>query len=155
MVLLLVVTIFYVPLALPLIIGLLIRWRYVEHAAAWQPHLARFSIYSLLLMAVAGLPAALPKIAGALGTWLIAGAVLLALGGTLVGYLLGFGNKPRRRKVLAVGAGQRNLAAALLVAAHGFDADTFVMTLVACLVLTVVMHLVSAEWGRRTADVAA
>mgnify|MGYP001813501897 CR=1 FL=1 len=50
--------------------------------------------------------------------------------------------------------GQRNLAAALLVAAHSFGGDTFVLTLVACLVLTIVMHLIAAEWGRRTPDTA-
>ena len=52
------------------------------------------------------------------------------------------------RKVMSLGTGQRNLAAALLVAAHSFSADTFVMTVVACLVLTITMHLIAAEWGR-------
>jgi BASS family bile acid:Na+ symporter len=172
MVLLLVITIFFVPLVLPLmlpyvqvdaaaiardltlfmllplIIGLFLKWRYAELAASWQPHLSRFSIYSLLLLLVAGLPPALPKIIGTIGTWLILATVLLALGGWLIGYLISFGTEPVRRKVLALGTGQRNLAAALLVAAHGFGADIFVMTLVACLVLTVVMHLIAAEWGR-------
>ncbi|MFC2037979.1 hypothetical protein ACFLYD_08490 [Chloroflexota bacterium] len=32
----------------------------------------------------------------------------------------------------------------LLVAAHGFGGHTFVMTLVACLALTIVMHLTAA-----------
>lgn len=178
MVLLLVVTIFYAPLALPfmlpyvqvdaakiardlilfmllpLIIGLLVKWRYPEQAGTWQPHLSRFSIYSLLLMFVAGLPAALPKIVSTLGTWLIPAAVLLALGGALIGYLISVGAEPGRRKVMSLGAGQRNLAAALLIAAHSFGGDAFVSTLVACLVLTITMHLIAAEWGRRTSDAA-
>ncbi len=178
MVLLLLVTIVYVPLALPLMLpyvqidaltiardlilfmlapmiaGLLIKWRYTELAGGWQPHLSRFSIYSLFLMLVAGLPAGLPKIKGAVGTWLIVAAILLALGGTAIGYLLSLGNEPGRRKVLSLGTGQRNLAAALLVAAHSFGGDTFVMTLVACFVLTIVMHLIAAEWGRRAPEAA-
>lgn len=173
MVLLLVVTIFYVPFALPLmlpyvqvdavtiagnlalfmllplIIGLLVKWRYQELAGSWQPHVARFSIYSLLFMMAAGLPVALPKILDTLGTWLIVATILLALGGALIGYVfaLGIGMVPERRKVMSLGTGQRNLAAALLVASHDFSADTFVATLVACLVLTIVMHLIAAEWG--------
>jgi BASS family bile acid:Na+ symporter len=174
MVLLLLVTILYAPLVLPgmlpyvqveaaaiardltlllllpLIIGLLVKWRYAEQSAIWQPHLSRFSIYSLLLLFVAGLPPALPKIIGTIGTWLIPAAFLLALGGGLIGWLLSVGNEPGERKVLALGTGQRNLAAALVLAAHEFGADIFVMTLVACLVLTIVMHLIAGEWGRRT-----
>jgi BASS family bile acid:Na+ symporter len=176
MVLLLVVTIFYVPLflplmlpyvhvdavaiardltlfmLLPLILGLLVKWRYTELASNWQPHLSRTSVFSLLLLFVAGLPLALPKITSVIGTWLVPAAILLAVGGALFGYLLSFKDDPGERKVLSLGTGQRNLAAALLVAAHAFSADTFVMTLVACLVLTVVMHLIAAEWGRRTAS---
>lgn len=176
MVLLLVVTIFYVPLflplmlpyvhvdavaiardltlfmLLPLILGLLVKWRYTELAANWQPHLSRTSVFSLLLLFAAGLPPALPKIISVIGTWLVPAATLLAVGGALFGYLLSFKDDPGGRKVLSLGTGQRNLAAALLVAAHAFSADTFVMTLVACLVLTVVMHLIAAEWGRRTAS---
>ena len=62
------------------------------------------------------------------------------------------GQEPARRKVLALGTGQRNLAAALLVATYGFGADTFFATLVTSLVLTIVMHLIAAEWGRRTKE---
>jgi BASS family bile acid:Na+ symporter len=139
---------------LPLIIGLLIRWRYTEQAVTWQPHLSRFSTYSLLLMFAAGLPPALPKIVSTFGTWLIAAAVLLAVGGALIGYLISFGSDPGRRKIMSLATGQRNLAAALLIAAHSFAGDTFVSTLVACVVLTITMHLIAAEWGRRTSDVA-
>jgi len=173
MVLLLVVTIAYVPLflplmlpyvqvdaakiardlilfmLLPLIIGLLIKWRYPELADSWRSPLSRFSIFSLLLLFAAGLPIALPKIISTIGTWLIPAAILLGIGGGLIGYILSYGSDPGQRKTLALGTGQRNLAAALLVAAHGFGGDAFVMTLVASLVLTVGMHIIGAEWGRR------
>ena len=41
------------------------------------------------------------------------------------------------------------LVLVMLVAAFAFGADTFVATLVAGLVLTIVMHLITAEWGGR------
>jgi len=174
MALLLVVTIAYVPLflpfmlpyvqvdagkiardlilflLLPLIIGLLIKWRYPELAENWRAPLSRFSIFSLLLLFAAGFPIALPKIISTIGTWLIPAAILLAAGGGLIGFILSYGNDPDQRKSLALGSGQRNLAAALVVAAHGFGGDVFIMTLVACVVLTVGMHIIGAEWGRRT-----
>jgi BASS family bile acid:Na+ symporter len=179
MVLLLVITIFIAPLILPLmlsyvqidplmiardlilfmllplIIGLLVRWRYAELASRWQPHLSRFSMFSLFFLIGAGLPPALPKIIGTIGTFLIPAAAILALGGWLIGYLLSVGREARQRKVLSLGTGQRNLAAALLVAAHNFSGDAFVMTLVACLVLTLTMFLVAAEWMHRSSDTVA
>jgi len=77
MVLLMVVTIFYAPLVLPLflpgvevdvgaiaqslillmllplVIGLLTKWRYADTAASWQPHLSQASTYSLMVLIVA------------------------------------------------------------------------------------------------------
>jgi BASS family bile acid:Na+ symporter len=176
MVLLLVITIFFVPLVLPLmlpdvqvdaptiardlilfmlvplIIGLLVRWRIPNQASRWQPNFSRFSMLSLLVMLFTGTIPALPKIINTLGTLLIPSAILLALGGWGIGYLLAFRQESRLRKVISLGTGQRNLAAALLVAAHSFSADTFVMTLVACLVLTLTMFLVAAEWIRRSSN---
>jgi hypothetical protein len=97
-------------------------------------------------MAGAGLPLALPKIVGAVGRWRIMAAILLALGRGLSGYVLTLRRAPGERKVLILGTGQRNLAA------RESGADTFVATLVTCLVLTLVMHVIAAEWRRRTPD---
>jgi BASS family bile acid:Na+ symporter len=137
-------------LFLPLVIGLLVKWRYPEPAADWQPQLAQAARYSLLLLVVAGLVPGLPNIVSAIGTRLIPATILLAVGGTLIGYGLSSGSGSGVRKVLAIGAGQRNLAAALLVAAGSFGADTFVMTMVAVVTLTITMNLIAAEWGRRS-----
>jgi BASS family bile acid:Na+ symporter len=174
MVLLLVITIFYVPLALPwmlpyvqvdaptiardlilfmlvpLLIGMLIRWRIPNQASRWQPNFSRFSMFSLLVMLITGAIPALPKILNTLGTLLIPSAVLLASGGWAIGYVLAFKQEARLRKVISLGTGQRNLAAALLVAAHGFSTDTFVMTLVACVTLTATMFILAAVWVRRS-----
>jgi BASS family bile acid:Na+ symporter len=62
-----------------------------------------------------------------LGTGAITAAVLLTAGGFVMGYLLsssGF----NRRAVMGLGAGQRNIAAALVVASRDFqDPNTLVM----------------------------
>lgn len=173
MVLLMVVTIFYAPLVLPLLlpgaqvdvlaiaqslivlmllplaIGLLAKWRYPETAADWQPHLSQASTYSLMLLTVTALVLQFRNIIGAIGSWLILGTVVLVVGAFLIGYLLSFGSQPGDRNVMALGTGQRNLSAALLVGASFGDAETLVMTLVSSLVLVVLLLVAGGELGKR------
>lgn len=175
MVVLMVVTIFYAPLVLPLLLpgaqvdvpallqslillmllplalGLLVKWRYTETAVSWQPHLAQASTYSLLLLVVAALPLQFRNIIGAIGSWLIIGTLLLIVGALVIGYLLSVGSAPADRKVAALGTGQRNLSAALLVSASLGDTETLVMTLVASLILVVVLIVIAGEIGKRAA----
>ena len=177
MVLLLVITIFYVPLVLPwmlpyvqvdaptiardlilfmlipLFIGLLIRWQLPSRAGRWQTNFSRISLLSLLVMLITSTIPTLPKILNSLGTLIIQSAILLALGGWGIGYMLSFRSGSRLRKVLPLGTGQRNLAAALLVAGHSFSPDTYLMTLVACFSLTVTMFIIAAVWVRRSGEV--
>jgi BASS family bile acid:Na+ symporter len=173
MVLLMVVTIFYAPVVLPLLlpgvqvdvaaiaqslillmllplaIGLLVMWRYATVAAEWQPHLSQASTYSLMVLIVAALLLQFRNVIGAIGSWMILGTLLLAVGALVIGYLLSFGSDLPNRKVAALGTGQRNLSAALLVGASLGDAETLVMTLVACLVLMVVLLVIGGEIGKR------
>lgn len=173
MVMLMVVTIFYAPLVLPLLlpgaqvdvvaiaqslillmllplaIGLLVKWRYASTAAGWQPHLSQASTYSLMLLIVAALLLQFRNIIGAIGSWLILGTLLLVVGALVIGHLLSFGSDAADRKVAALGTAQRNLSAALLVGASFGDAETLVMTLVACLVLMVSLIVIGGEIGRR------
>ena len=175
MVMLMIVTIFYAPLVLPLLLpgaqvdalaiaqslillmllplgaGLLVRWRYAETAAGWQPHLSQASTYSLLVLIVAALVLQFRNIIGAIGSWLILGTLLLVVGAYLIGYLLSFGSDAAGRKVAALGTAQRNLAAALLVGASFGDPAILVMTLVACLVLMAPLLVTAGELGKRAA----
>jgi len=172
MVLLMVLTIFYAPLVLPLIlpgaqvdvaaiaqsliilmllplvIGLLAKWRYSETASEWLPHLSQASSYSLMLLVVAALVLQFRNIIGAIGSWLILGTLLLIVGGTVLGYFLSFVSDKPTRKVASLGTGQRNLAAALLVGASFGDAEILVMTLVAALVSQLLMILIAGEIGK-------
>jgi predicted Na+-dependent transporter len=173
MVMLMVVTIIYAPLVLPLLlpgaqvkvaaiaqslillmllplaIGLLVKWRYADTATGWQPHLSQASTYSLLVLIVDALLLQFRNIIGAIGSWLILGTLLLVVGALVIGYFSSSGSEAADRKVAALGTGQRNLSAALLVGASFGDAETLVMTLVACLVLMVLLIVVGGEIGKR------
>ena len=57
---------------------------------------------------MAGVPPALPGIIGGGGTWIILGAILLAVGAALVGYLLGgWAPSPLDARPMALGTGQQ------------------------------------------------
>jgi len=173
MVLLMIVTIVYAPLVLPLLlpgvqvdvaaiaqslillmllplaIGLFIKWRYSDTAGDWQPYMSQASTYSLLLLIASSLLLQFRNIIGAIGSGLILGTLLLVVGALAIGYLLSFGSEPPERKSAALGTAQRNLAAALVVAASLGNSETMVMTLVASLLVTAPLLLIAGELGKR------
>ncbi|MCU0861247.1 MAG: hypothetical protein MUE65_02895, partial [Methanomassiliicoccales archaeon] len=73
--------------------------------------------------------------------------VLLAFA---IGWALG-GRDANKRKVLALGAGYRNVSAALAIGATSFEGvNELIMVLVVSLVGMVVLMIVGGELGRRT-----
>jgi predicted Na+-dependent transporter len=179
MVLLMVVTIGYAPLVLPrlvqgatvapwdvakpliflmllpLALAMLVRARYPGLAVNWEPDLGRISSMSLVIAFAAIILMAYDEIFGAIGSWIIIGAVLLAIGGIAIGWFLSAGSGPDTQKVAGLGTAQRNLSAALLVAATSFGGDTLVLALVAGLALSLVLFVAAAEMGKRVGQPAA
>lgn len=174
MVLLMMVTILYMPLMLPLLLqgvtvnpwdiarslillmliplaaGLFIKARYMEIAAQLQPPLAQASTFAIALLLVSGLLANLSSILAVIGTGGIIAALLFLAVALVIGYFLG-GKDAQTRSVLGLGTAQRNLAAALVVATANFDdPDVMVMVLVLGLLGLVVLMVTAGELGRRS-----
>jgi predicted Na+-dependent transporter len=173
MIVLMVVTIAYIPLVLvplvegievgawdiarplvffmliPLGIALGVRARYPE-SAGLAPHLNQISTVALALGAVLALGIALPDLVSAFGTGAFAGALLFVVLTTAGGYGLG-GPSRGQRVVTGLGTGQRNISAALLIATTSFtgDAEVFVMVMVGAALMMVVLLPLAAELGRR------
>lgn len=76
--------------------------------------------------------------------------ILSAAGGYLLGNLGG-----SNQWVQALGAGQRNIAAAMVVATMNFGNDEIVMVVVYSLITLIVMTPLALELGKRGAAVAA
>jgi BASS family bile acid:Na+ symporter len=157
MVLLMVVTVGYLPLALPVLlpgvtvdpfkiarslfllmllplaVGLAGRAKLQVLAARVKPVLDRVSSLSLVVLMIAITGANLRNVLSVFGTGgIIAGLLLIALGfGT--GWLLG-GPGRDTRSVLALGTAQRNIAAALVVASGFADPKVVVMVVVVAIV---------------------
>ena len=172
MVLLVVATIIILPIALPLLltgisvtfwdiasgliililvplaISLFVRARYPEAAASALPHFAQASNLSLLFLMVLMIVLNFSDVVGLLGSGgLLASLVLVGLT-TAGGYLLGRLGKAGDW-LQGLGAGQRNIAAAMVVATMNFGNDEIVMVVVYSLIGMVVIIPLALELGKR------
>lgn len=134
---------------LPLVLGLLMNARYDEEADMARPimnEIANLSLAALLILNLGNLDAVLSL----LGTGAILTALLVITAGLTAGYLLG-GPDVKARRTLSLCTGQRNYAAAFVVA-QGNYADrpaVFLLLLAASLVSMVIVLLVAGEFRRR------
>jgi BASS family bile acid:Na+ symporter len=134
---------------LPLGLGLLVDWWNEGLADRLQPVMNRVSGLALVVLIVATFWLHLPAIAGVFGTGAILGALVLVLGAFAIGYLLP-GPNLRKRKVLGLGTAQRGIAAAMVVATQSFDdPDIVVMVVVTMVVTLVVLFPLAWAMGRR------
>ena len=167
MVLLMVVTVGYLPLVLrlllpgvsvdpvtiarslfllmllPLALALAVRARFPVMAARSKSVLDRVSTLSLILLTLLIVVANVSNVLSIFGTrGILAGLLFIAIGfGT--GWFLG-GPDVENRRVLALGTAQRNIAAALVVAGQSFsDPKVVVMVVVVAIVGLLVLMPVS------------
>jgi BASS family bile acid:Na+ symporter len=174
MVLLMVVTIIYVPVVLPLLlqgvsvnpwdiaqslivlmliplaIGLLIKSHSPDSAAAWQPVMNKISGLAILILLVVGLGLNLSNILSLIGTGGILALLIFIIGSLVIGYLLG-GGDPAVRSVMGLGTAQRNVSAAIVVAAQNFtEGNTMSFILVASILLLLVLLPTAKRMGARS-----
>jgi len=174
MTLLMVVTVIYLPLMLPILlpgasvspwdiakslittmllplgIGLFIKARYEETAKNLQPHMSQASSLAIVVMLVTILVLQFSNIIGTIGSGGILAVLLFLVGALLVGLLLG-GKEASMRSVMGLGTAQRNLAAAMLVAAQNFadDPNVLVMVMLIGIIGLVLLMVVGGEMGKR------
>lgn len=175
MVLLMVVTIIYLPIVLPLLlggvavspwdiaqslilmmllplaIGLFVKSRYEEIAAKVQPTFGQASNMAILLLTVLGLVLNFKSMIGLVGSWGILAGVIFIVLAVAAGYLLG-GTDSQLRSVMGLGAGQRNVSAALVVAGQNFGMDVVTYLMVIAVVGLVILMPLAGELGKRQAQ---
>jgi len=135
---------------LPLGIGLFIKARYGDTAKSLQPHMSQISSVAIALMLVAVLVLEFSTIIGTIGTGGILAALVFLIGALIIGLLLG-GKDPGMRSVMGLGTAQRNLAAAMLVAAQNFDdPNVLVMVMLVAILGLILLMVVGGEMGKRS-----
>jgi len=169
MVLLMVVTILYMPIVLPLLLpgvsvnpwdiaksliilmlvplalGMLFKSHSPDSAEHWQPVMNKTSTVSVLVLLVVGLGLNISNIINLIGSFGLLAILLLVGGSLLIGFLLG-GGDPATRSVMGLGTAQRNISAAILVTAQNFaGTETLPFVLVAGVLLLLVL-LPAAKW---------
>jgi len=88
------------------------------------------------------------RVRSVVGSGALLAAALLVLAAIGVGFVTG-GKSTERRRVLALGTGQRGVSAALLIATHvAQDPDAAVMVVVAILVGELILFSAAALVGR-------
>ena len=137
---------------LPLAIGLAVRAQYGKVAARVKPVLDWVSNITLVPMVFLLAAANIDKILHLFGTrGVLAGFLLIALG---IGWMLG-GPGIDTRRALALGTGQRNIAAALVVAGESFSDPSvlimlIVVTIVGLLTLLPLCHVLANSGLRQS-----
>jgi len=175
MVMLMVVTVAFLPIFLPLVLtgvqvnpwdiaqslvllmliplaaSLLIRAWYEDVAKGLLPTMTMASSLSLVVMFIAYFVAYYDDTSSVLGTGGILAAVILILGAVAAGYLAG-GSDMGIKKVLALGTGQRNLAAAFAVATSNFSGNPEVLIEVMeiSVIGLIVLMVIAGHFGRRS-----
>lgn len=173
MVLLMVVTVGYLPSVLPLLLpgvsvdpwqiarslvllmllplaaGLALRSYYEGLAARLKPVLDSISNVSLILLVVLITAANIDKVLQVFGTFGILAGLLFVVLGAGVGWLFG-GPDIDTKRVVALGTAQRNIAAALVVASQSFDdPKVVVMVVVVAIVGLIVLMPLSRALAKR------
>lgn len=177
MVLLMTVTIAYMPVVLPLLIpethvsswsvakplvavmfpplalGLLVRKCSETHAKHWELYLRRVSTFALVLAVGLVLAANYKEFQRTVDFNAIAAGVLLILLSLGCGFALG-GPTPEFRNVLAFGTAQRDISAALLVAVETFSDSRIMIMLVLMVLLGIFLEipiaLILGRYGARS-----
>lgn len=115
---------------LPLALGLIVRAYAERLARRLQPIMGKLATFALVVLVVATVLANLREILGLFGTGAILACVILIVGAFTIGFALG-----EAKEILALGTGQRNIAAAMVVATQAFDSpETVSMVVVASLI---------------------
>jgi len=176
MVLLMVVTIAYAPIVVPLAVegatvdplviaqslvvfmliplglGLVVRAKAPELADDWVGKAGQASTTGLVLGIGSALFLTWRQVIGSIGTWVFVGMAVILVVGLLAGWLAGMGRPSSERTLMGLATANRNIAAALVIAAS-IGGDTIVYTLVGALTIPVVLIAVARRIGQRAAEV--
>jgi BASS family bile acid:Na+ symporter len=133
---------------IPLGLGLFVRARYPELADDWVGTAAKASSTGLLLGIGSALFLTWRDVIGSIGTWLFLGLAIILVTALVAGWLGGLGRPSGDRVLFGLATANRNIAAALVIAST-IGGDVVVYTLVGALTIPVLLIVLAGQLGRR------
>ncbi len=139
-----------VSMLVPLAIGLFAKWRWSDMADGLAPVMSQISSVAVMLLLVGAIVLQWENIVSLVGTRGLLAIAVLAVVSLVMGYFAG-GSDPGVRSVMGLGTAQRNLSAALVVGAQNFSDTPMVLVtvVVAGIILLVILLPTAGELGRR------
>lgn len=136
---------------IPLAVGLIVRALWADWARRVRPAMSTLSSIALIVLVLSTLIAYFDAIFD-IGWEALVAAALLVIGAFALGYLIG-GYNPDNREVLGLGTGQRNIAAASVVATQAVDnPNTISMVIVTSMVGLAILFPTARFLNRRKAS---
>jgi BASS family bile acid:Na+ symporter len=169
MTLLMVVTIFYLPVVLPLlltgvevdagaiaqslivlmliplILGLLIKAHAPDTAKNWAPAMNKIGSLGIMILLVVGLGLNVANVISLIGTRGFLALLIFIIGSLLIGFAVG-SRDPGVRNVMGLGTAQRNVAAALLITLTNFAGTNAVPFVLVAAILLPLILISTARW---------
>ena len=136
---------------LPLIIGTSVKLRYREIAKTIQPTFNQISNIFIVIVVVLYLGLNYKDFLAVFGTGALIASIIFILTAFLIGYVLG-GPSKNTKSVLGMGTAIRNSSAAFVVAVTNFSSeyDVMAMIIVVYMLSIILMMIISGEMGKRS-----
>ena len=136
---------------LPLIIGTSVKLRYTQIAKTIQPTFNQISNIFIVIVVVLYLGLNYKDFLAVFGTGALIASIIFILAAFIIGYLLG-GPSKNTKSVLGMGTAIRNSSAAFVVAITNFSSeyDVMAMIIVVYMLSIILMMIISGELGKRS-----
>lgn len=135
-------------LAVPLVLGLLFRWRWPGVGERLSRPLTRFAVVFTTVAIAIEVVLTLPAIWHLLSVGTVLGMALFTAAAIAAGHLMG-GPRPGDEMVLALASATRHPAIALTVATVNYPEARFSSALMLCLIVNAVVTAVYVRWQRQ------
>jgi bile acid:Na+ symporter, BASS family len=136
-------------LLLPLGIGLFVDAKFESWADRLQPFMNKVSTAALVVLLVTTVLTNAGRLLDVVGTGALLAALLFIAGAFIIGYLLGMTGRGTREE-LGLATAQRNIAAATVVATQSLnDPDTLVMVVVTSLIAMAILFPLAGALRKR------
>ncbi len=134
---------------IPLVVGMVIRSRYAEHASVWKGGLEKISNIALYIALAAGLAVNWDDVVSSVGSWVIVASVVIILVYVALGWAVGIQTRQTAITVSMVSS-MRFTPIGLVVIATVLNSESAYLTpaLIFALVDTVIPFAIAAEIGR-------